>query len=147
MKPVALVLGCVLSALPVAALTSPYPAGQCTSLDDGVHSYSRSIGPAPHPVSTDLPARLPSKTGGLDKALVVDLVFLIRGDGSVANPRVLCTNLPDEVFASALLRKTVDWRFLVLSDFNPMLVAYRVVVSAKGASVAPVPLPITADPI
>lgn len=124
----------LLAFLPAPVLAKAFPAGKCTTQDDGM---IEATPPAPRPAIIVLPDVPPPNTGDPDKPFIADLVLDVRGDGAVAKARVACTNVSDKRYTSALLAKAKDWR---IGAGKPKRYAYRVVISPSGPKITPAPL-------
>jgi TonB family protein len=125
------VLAATVAAAPLVSMANPYPAGACVVVDDGVYSSARLQ--APRAISMTLPFGDVDRGDLLDHSAVVDLSFVIRPGGSVADARVLCAVPRNSRFSAALLKSAAAWRFS--PERGPgdhgRRVAYRVVV--RGA--------------
>lgn len=130
----AVIIILLMAFLPPPALAKAFPAGKCTTQDDGM---TEAKPPAPRPAIIVLPDVPPPNTGDPDKPFIADLVLDVRGDGTVAKARVACTNVPNERYTSALLAKAKDWHIGV---GKPRRYAYRVVISPRGPKITPAPL-------
>jgi len=125
-----------LSVLPAAGSARPYPAGRCTTLDDGVEPLARTAKSTLldlEAVSMDLPSERPATVGRLDNAFVADVSLIVRPDGSVASPKILCTNPVDPAYARALIRMAPQWKFRVPVEAGgrSLRAAYRIVVATQ----------------
>jgi hypothetical protein len=129
------ILALFLCALAPVALAKPAAAGKCSTRDDGL-PLTEPVGLRPAIIV--LPDVKPPKTGP-ENAFVADLLFDVRIDGTVARARAVCTNVVDARYTKALLGKTGDWRFGAQKP-NARY-AYRVVISKRGDTITPVPLP------
>jgi hypothetical protein len=129
---------------PLIAGAKPFPAGRCTTLDDGTDQPPPGWqATAPRPIAMELPRQSPNAAGALDSTFIVDLVFSIQADGTVSTPRTLCSNAADPAYLQALLKAARQWRFkpLTARDGGGVArVAYRIVVSARGTQTEEIPL-------
>jgi hypothetical protein len=135
--PRAALLALFICVLPGVGLAKPYPAGKCTTLDDGV-ATTQPPAMGPKPALVVLPDVAAPKKGAPDNAFIADLLLDVRGDGTVAKARALCTNVPDRRYTNALVKKASDWHIGV---GKPNRYAYRVVISPRGDTITPAPLP------
>jgi TonB family protein len=134
----------VLSGFPLAAGAKPFPAGRCTTLDDGTDQPAPGWrGSGSEPIVMELPKQTPNAAGALNNTFVVDLAFSIQADGAVSSPQVLCSNANDPGYVQALLQTALHWRFKppAAQDGRRMIpVAYRITISPQGKETEEIPL-------
>jgi hypothetical protein len=128
---------------PSASIGNPSPLGACTLFDDGLAVGVRLESAAqanPHVISMDIPD---AGSGG-NREIVVDVQFLVKSDGTVTTPRVLCSKPAASPLGPQLLVAAPKWRFTPMrrnGNAVDSLAAYRIIVEADRAT--PLPLGFT----
>ena len=131
-KPVAVVLFLTMAAAS-PSLGNPSPSGTCTLFDDGVAVGVRLDSPAqatPHVISMDIPGAGSEGNG----EIIVDVQFLVKSDGTVTAPKVLCSKPAVSPLRAQLLTAATKWRFTPMrrnGSAIDSLAAYRMVVEAN----------------